>query len=35
MEKSDAGDEGLLHGFSRDFKRVRSFECVRVVKNIG
>ena len=35
VEKSDAGGEGLFHGFSRDFKRVRSLECVRVVKNVG
>ena len=35
VEKSDAGGEGLLHGFSRDVKRVRSFERVRVVKNVG
>lgn len=35
MEKSGAGGEGLLCGFSRDVKRVRSFERVRVVKNVG
>ena len=35
VEKSDAGGEGLLHGFSRDVKRLRSFERVRVVKNVG
>ena len=35
VEKSDAGGEGLFHGFSCDFKRVRSFERVRVVKNVG
>lgn len=35
VEKSDAGGESLFHGFSRDVKRVRSFERVRVVKNVG